>query len=157
MVTLWHLPCNALCCQGWLPSPKLYWLSFYAARKGFSPKRICQDTQLRLQTVTSILLVSFYLPTIPFPRVVVKKARQKRIPMSFEFIFARKLIWKKRRHDINLRWLKVQILNWPFHVYQKGIGQWIPQSAKCQLISKCPFGVIVWTKIPTKIFSGFLP
>ena len=25
------------------------------------------------------------------------------------------------------------------------------------LISKCPFGVIVWTKIATKILSGFLP
>ena len=28
---------------------------------------------------------------------------------------------------------------------------------KGQLISKCPFGVIVWTKIPTKMFPGFLP
>ena len=28
---------------------------------------------------------------------------------------------------------------------------------KGQLISKCPFGVIVWTKIPTKSFPGFLP
>ena len=30
-------------------------------------------------------------------------------------------------------------------------------SAKGQLISKCPFGVIVWTKIPTKKFDKFLP
>ena len=30
-------------------------------------------------------------------------------------------------------------------------------SAKGQLISKCPFGVIVWTKIPTKNFPVFLP
>ena len=29
--------------------------------------------------------------------------------------------------------------------------------AKGQLISKCPFGVIVWTKIPTKEFDKFLP
>ena len=28
---------------------------------------------------------------------------------------------------------------------------------KGQLVSKCPFGVIVWTKIPTKIFPRFLP
>ena len=28
---------------------------------------------------------------------------------------------------------------------------------KGQLISKCPFGVIVWTKIPIKNFPGFLP
>ena len=28
---------------------------------------------------------------------------------------------------------------------------------KGQLISKCPFGVIIWTKIPTKFFPGFLP
>ena len=28
---------------------------------------------------------------------------------------------------------------------------------KGQLISKCPFGVIVWTKIPTKKFPRFLP
>ena len=29
--------------------------------------------------------------------------------------------------------------------------------AKGQLISKCLFGVIVWTKIPTKKFPRFLP
>ena len=27
---------------------------------------------------------------------------------------------------------------------------------KGQLISKCPFGVIVWTKMPTKKFDKFL-
>ena len=27
---------------------------------------------------------------------------------------------------------------------------------KGQLISKCPFGVIIWTKIPMKFFPGFL-
>ena len=26
-----------------------------------------------------------------------------------------------------------------------------------QLISKCPFGVIIWTKIRTKSFPGILP
>ena len=31
------------------------------------------------------------------------------------------------------------------------------QSTKGQLISKCPLGVIVWTKIPTKKFPRFLP
>ena len=30
------------------------------------------------------------------------------------------------------------------------------QDTKGHLISKCPFGVIVWTKIPTKFFPGFL-
>ena len=29
--------------------------------------------------------------------------------------------------------------------------------AKGQLISKCPFGIIVWTKIPTKLFLDFCP
>ena len=29
--------------------------------------------------------------------------------------------------------------------------------AKGQLNSKCPFGVIVWTKIPTKKIDKFLP
>ena len=29
--------------------------------------------------------------------------------------------------------------------------------AKGQLISKCLFGVIVWTKKPTKFFPGFVP
>ena len=33
----------------------------------------------------------------------------------------------------------------------------ILQVSKGQLISKCPFGVNVWTKIPTKFFPGFLP
>ena len=28
---------------------------------------------------------------------------------------------------------------------------------KSQLISKCPFGIIVWTKIPTKLFLDFCP
>jgi dynein heavy chain 2 len=28
---------------------------------------------------------------------------------------------------------------------------------KGQLISKCPFGVILWTKIPTKKFDNFCP
>ena len=28
---------------------------------------------------------------------------------------------------------------------------------KGQLISKCPFGVIVWTKIPTKNVTNFCP
>ena len=30
-------------------------------------------------------------------------------------------------------------------------------SGKGKLISKCPFGVIIWTKIPTKFFPEFLP
>ena len=30
-------------------------------------------------------------------------------------------------------------------------------SFKGQLISKCPFGVIVWTKIPTKNLTNFCP
>ena len=28
---------------------------------------------------------------------------------------------------------------------------------KGQLISECPFGIIVWTKIPTKLFLDFCP
>ena len=28
---------------------------------------------------------------------------------------------------------------------------------KGQLISKCPFGVIVWTKVPTKKLTNFCP
>ena len=28
---------------------------------------------------------------------------------------------------------------------------------KGQLTSRCPFGVIVWTKIPTKKFENFCP
>ena len=31
------------------------------------------------------------------------------------------------------------------------------QPTKGQLISKCPFGIIVWTKIPTKLFLDFCP
>ena len=29
--------------------------------------------------------------------------------------------------------------------------------SKGQLISKCPFGFIVWTKLPTKLFLNFCP
>ena len=28
---------------------------------------------------------------------------------------------------------------------------------KCQLISRCPFGFFVWTKLPTKLFLDFCP
>ena len=31
------------------------------------------------------------------------------------------------------------------------------RTSKGQLISKCPFGIIVWTKIPTKLFLDFCP
>ena len=40
-------------------------------------------------------------------------------------------------------------------VYRDDTG--VADLVKCQLISKCPFGVIVWTKIPTKKFPRFLP
>ena len=30
-------------------------------------------------------------------------------------------------------------------------------TAKGQLISKCPYSVIIWTKIPTKLFKDFCP
>ena len=33
----------------------------------------------------------------------------------------------------------------------------VSAAIKGQLISKCPFGVIVWTKIPTKKFDKFFP
>ena len=38
-------------------------------------------------------------------------------------------------------------------------GRYLSRSplAKGQLISKCPFGVIVWTKIPTIFFENFCP
>ena len=31
------------------------------------------------------------------------------------------------------------------------------KAPKGQLISKCPFGIIVWTKIPTELFLDFCP
>ena len=45
------------------------------------------------------------------------------------------------------KWIKlVQIRFSPIKIVTKG-----------QLISKCPFGFIVWTKIPTKLFLDFCP
>ena len=38
----------------------------------------------------------------------------------------------------------------------KNISSYFMGLVKGQLISKCPFGVLVWTKIPTKLFPGFL-
>ena len=48
---------------------------------------------------------------------------------------------------------------WNWFSIEKGWKQWnlIKIATKGQLISKCPFGVIIWTKIPTKYFPGFLP
>ena len=42
-------------------------------------------------------------------------------------------------------------------VRQYGICRNYPGLFKGQLISKCPFGFIVWTKIPTKLFLNFCP
>ena len=64
-------------------------------------------------------------------------------------------------------WKKSSVTKWPFW----GKGGMIANSAnsfyvlldthhspgKGQLISKCPFGIIVWTKIPTKSFLDFCP
>ena len=40
---------------------------------------------------------------------------------------------------------------------QESSRQKIAPLTKGQLISKCPFGIIVWTKIPTKSFLDFCP
>ena len=45
---------------------------------------------------------------------------------------------------------------------QGGQAAWLamiclPARVKGQLISKCSFGIIVWTKIPTKLFLDFCP
>ena len=45
--------------------------------------------------------------------------------------------------------------NWVF--FKKTIFFLKKRLNKGQLISKCPFVVIVWTKIPSKFFPGFLP
>ena len=41
--------------------------------------------------------------------------------------------------------------------YSLGIPTYNFESTKGQLISKCPFGFTVWTKIPTKLFLDFCP
>ena len=41
--------------------------------------------------------------------------------------------------------------------YLNRLGNFSDPPTKGQLISKRPFAVIVWTKIPTKFFPGFLP
>ena len=38
-----------------------------------------------------------------------------------------------------------------------GFAEVVENIGKGHLISKCLFGVIVWTKKPTKYFPGFLP
>ena len=40
-------------------------------------------------------------------------------------------------------------------LYAHTVSQFI--CTKGQLISECPFGVIIWTKITTKKFDKFLP
>ena len=37
------------------------------------------------------------------------------------------------------------------------VSKEVKTTVKGQLISKCPFGVMVWTKIPTKKFDNFYP
>ena len=53
------------------------------------------------------------------------------------------------------------VYGWPLSTYLRLdlVLSWINSMAyfKGQLISKCLLGVIVWTKIPTKFFPGFLP
>ena len=40
---------------------------------------------------------------------------------------------------------------------RKGCQEVAQRNPKGQLISKCPFGVIVWTKLPTKNLTNFCP
>ena len=51
---------------------------------------------------------------------------------------------------------KIVSQNFAFH-FLEGCKMPFSVMNKGKLISKCPFGVIVWTKIPTKFFPGFLP
>ena len=50
-------------------------------------------------------------------------------------------------------WVAVQ------HCGQKGYGKQTIElrTSKGQLTSKCPLSIIIWTKIPTNFFPGFLP
>ena len=48
--------------------------------------------------------------------------------------------------------LKVEMLNALLIIYKQS-----DSIIKGQFISKCPFGVIVWTKIPTNKFEKFFP
>ena len=41
--------------------------------------------------------------------------------------------------------------------FLRGVGKNIFKVFKGLLISKCPFGVIVWTKIPMKNLTNFCP
>ena len=44
-----------------------------------------------------------------------------------------------------------------FRYCEKAKKNFFLKILKGQIISKCPFGVIVWTKIPTKFFQDFCP
>ena len=55
---------------------------------------------------------------------------------------------EKRRQVLCLVWAQQ---------YQRKSQYVILGLLKGQLISKCPFGIIVWTKIPTKLFLDFCP
>ena len=79
---------------------------------------------------------------------------------NFAFLFHRKAV--KKGFDFTLMVVgesglgKSTLINSMFLTNIYGEAATDPASTG-QLISKCPFGVIVWTKIPTKIFDKFLP
>ena len=62
-------------------------------------------------------------------------------------------IWSLARMSYRRQWFVWSARNavdWGKTTYTRGV-------AKGLLISKCPFGFIVWTKLPTKLFLDFCP
>ena len=80
----------------------------------------------------------------------------KLVPWSISLKFPQQVCGWSTNHRIRFRirfsdWsdshkLVEEILTKAFEIVTKG-----------QLISKCPFGFIVWTKLPTKLFLNFCP
>ena len=82
----------------------------------------------------------------------------KEILSNYDYYVDDQHLWMNNKQRVNLKEVVVQIEETPFNVETvlrivEMAANSLPYNAysKGQLISKCLFGVIVWTKIATKI------
>ena len=89
---------------------------------------ICAHAKCKVNFFTSLSFVNFFFP---FP------------PSTCLFIFLTPIFQKKSQNPKKFYFINKYSVS-SFFILSKG-----------QLISKCPFGIFVWTKLPTKLFLDF--
>ena len=148
---IWNLLCSGVKnIKGWLNCP-IFFLDLCNYKLNLS---CCFFRPWNSIIKNPLLLVLCSWVVGQLSRVFIEKP-QLTLTFVKELLFD-PIIVRKRCDDSYCRFAVTMI----YHFWRHLLMMWINVffwATKGQLISKCPFGVIVWTKIPTKKFPGFLP